>query len=80
MEDDIDDSANSNWELLNDSDNDEELEDMELEDNKIKECAYFLKYEEADDVDETIFTLSDIDEMKNRERVTMVRNNRGCYR
>ena len=39
-----------------------------------------MKYEEADDVDETIFTLSGIEEMKNRERVKMVRNNRGCYR
>ena len=36
-----------------------------------------MKYEEADDVDETIFTLSGIEEMKNRERVKMVRNNMG---
>ena len=39
-----------------------------------------MKYEQTDDVNETIFTPSDLEEMKKRERVMMERNDRGYYR
>ena len=39
-----------------------------------------MKYKQTDDVDETIFTPSDLEEMKNRECVMMERNNSGYYR
>jgi len=58
----------------------EEWEELGLDKEEAKECAYFLKYEETHDVDESIFTPADLEEMKNRERVMMERNDRGYYR
>ena len=75
-----DDDDDDGWETLAEEESDVELEELGLEEEEIKECAYFLKYEETVDVDETIFTPDDLIEMKQRERVMMERNDRGYYR
>ena len=77
-----DDDDDSDWESIPSSDSDDEIEvqDVGLDEEETKECAYFLKYEETYDVDESIFTPADLEEMKNRERVMMERNDRGYYR
>ena len=79
---DDDDDGDSDWESIPSSDSDDEIEvqDVGLDEEETKECAYFLKYEETYDVDESIFTPADLEEMKNRERVMMERNDRGYYR
>ena len=80
-----DDDDDSDWASVGSSDSDEEIEveeweELGLDKEEAKECAYFLKYEETHDVDESIFTPADLEEMKNRERVMMERNNMGYYR
>ena len=82
MDEYLDADNDSNWETvgLSDNDNNYNIEDIVLEEDDIKECKYFLKYEDTMDVDKTIFTPSDLDEMKMRERVMMERNDRGYYR
>ena len=77
---DDDDDNESDWSTVCEDESDIELEDLGLDEEEVKECAYFLKYEETADVDETIFTQDDLAEMKNRERVMMERNDRGYYR
>ena len=79
---DDDDDDDSDWASVGSSDSDGEIEveEVGLDDEEAKECAYFLKYEETYNVDESIFTPVDLEEMKNRERVMMERNNRGYYR
>ena len=76
-----DDADDSDWETICSDDSDDEIdEDIGLDDEEIKECEFFLKYKQTDDVNETIFTPSDLEEMKKRERVMMERNDRGYYR
>ena len=79
------DDDDSDWASICSSESDEEIEVEEgewagLDQEEAKECAYFMKYEETHDVDESIFTPADLEEMKNRERVMMERNDRGYYR
>ena len=79
------DDDDSDWASVGSSDSDEEIEveeweELGLDKEEAKECAYFMKYEETHDVDESIFTPADLEEMKDRERVMMERNNRGYYR
>ena len=80
-----DDDDDSDWASVGSSDSDEEIEveeweEVGLDKEEAKECAYFLKYEETADLDESIFTPADLEDMKNRERIMMERNDRGYYR
>ena len=70
----------SDWESIYSSESDTDLEDMGLDEDELKECQYFAKFEENTNVDESIFTPKDHEEMKNRERIMVERNERGYYR
>ena len=76
-----DDDDDSDWATccLSNSDEELEVEEMGLEEEKAKECACFSKYEETYDVDASIFTPDDLKEIKNSERVMMERNDRGYH-
>ena len=82
LDNDNNDGDDSHWETVSSSDNEDDykIEDLGSEEDKIKECKFFLKYKNTFNVDEAIFTPVDVDEMKNREQVMMERNDRGYYR
>ena len=67
LKDDGDGGSDSDWETVGGFENEEDynLVDTGLEDNEVRECLYFLKYEDTFDVDGTIFTPSDLEEMNN---------------
>ena len=64
-----------------DEESEPEIEaDVGLDEDELKECSFFAKYNETYDCDQLIFTPSDLDEMKMREKVMMERTERGYYR
>ena len=54
--------------------------DVGLDEDELKECNIFAKYNESYDCDQLIFTPDDLDEMKMREKVMMERTERRYYR
>ena len=58
----------------------EEEEEEEEEKKRSKRMRVFLKWEETYDVDKSVFTPTDLEEMNNRERVMTERSDRSYYR
>ena len=65
---------------VSDSDDTDREEYIGLDEDELKECSFFAKYDETYDCDENMFTNDDLEEMKTRERVMMERTQRGYYR
>lgn len=64
-----DEDNDNDWDTTCLSKSNEETEDAKvgLDKEEAKECAYFLKYKETHNVDKSIFTLADLEEMKSEK-------------
>lgn len=82
--DDDDDDGDVDWiPPVNFVESDSDIKEEEyfrLDEDELKECSFFLKYNETYDCDNLLFTTDDLKEMKFGEKTMSERTERGCYR